>query len=176
MTQETHSCKTCVHEKKSVGEYPCVSCYSRNAVYSDLLAKTTGVCWEPVNSQQEKVYTHIKENVEVDVGMKFDSGKPPLSRVPKVLLDEVAKVLEFGANKYEWDNWRNGISYHRVASAAMRHLTAFMDCETMDSESSLSHLSHAACCIAFLLEYEKYPERFKEFDDRFSYIKESGIR
>lgn len=171
MTQETHSCKTCVHEKKSVGEYPCNSCYSRNAVYSDLLAKTTGVCWEPVSSLNS-----LPPTKEVKVGVKLDSGKPPLSRIPKALLDEVAKVLEFGANKYAWDNWRNGLSYHRVASAAMRHLTAFINCETMDSESSLSHLSHAACCIAFLLEYEKYPEKFKEFDDRFFYTKDSEIK
>lgn len=148
-------------EHKALDE-PCNTCISEHQE-----GMPHGIKWEPkydVVDRREKV------------GMKHDSGKPPLSRVPRVLLDEVAKVLEFGAEKYEWDNWRNGISYHRVGSAAMRHLTAFMDCETMDSESSLQHLSHAACCIAFLLEYEKYPERFKEFDDRFYYLRESLVR
>jgi hypothetical protein len=46
----------------------------------------------------------------------------------------------------------------------MRHIMAFNDGEDKDPESGLSHLAHAACCIMFLLEFEK---THQELDDRF---------
>jgi len=113
---------------------------------------------------------------DADVGLKYDAGKPPLSRIPRSALEQTAQVLAFGAEKYGWNNWRNGLNYHRLLDAAMRHLTAFADNETMDVESGKSHLAHAACCIAFLLEYEFNPEKYKEFDDRYSYLSENQER
>jgi len=37
---------------------------------------------------------------------------------------------------------------------AFRHMYAFADGEDMDKETGLSHLAHARCCMAFLLEYQ----------------------
>jgi hypothetical protein len=83
-------------------------------------------------------------------GLKFDAGKPPLALLDRTALEEVAQVLAFGAKKYAAHNWRGGISYSRLADAALRHLLAFMDGEDFDPESGLPHLAHASCCLMFL--------------------------
>jgi hypothetical protein len=79
-------------------------------------------------------------------------------------------VLKFGADKYAEHNWRKGFAWSRPLAAAMRHLTAFNDGEDKDPESGLSHLAHAACCIMFLLEFEK---THKELDDRYRPVQET---
>lgn len=97
-------------------------------------------------------------------GTKFDGGKPTTSLLPSKPLLEIAKVLDFGAAKYEPHNWKKGIKYSRVLSAAQRHLLAWNDGEQLDPDSKLTHLAHAACNILFLLEYEL--SGMTEFDDR----------
>ena len=46
------------------------------------------------------------EMIEPEVGMKHDSGKLDYTLVPWDGLEDVIRVLEFGANKYSRDNWR----------------------------------------------------------------------
>jgi hypothetical protein len=96
--------------------------------------------------------------------MKFDQGKLPLHLLSTEALNQTAAVLAFGAEKYAEHNWRAGFAWSRPLSAAMRHITAFNAGEDKDPESGLSHLAHAACCIMFLLEFEK---THKHLDDRF---------
>jgi len=86
---------------------------------------------------------------------KFDKGKPPLSRIPYELLEDVAHTLEFGADKYGWHNWKEGMDWSRVLDASLRHINKFARGEDIDEESGLNHLGHAACNIAFLLYYLK---------------------
>lgn len=87
--------------------------------------------------------------------MKFDDGKPPIDLVDKELIIEVAKILGYGAEKYEAHNWRTGLPLTRYYSAAMRHLMAWNDGEDVDPESGLSHISHAACNMMFILRLMK---------------------
>lgn len=89
-------------------------------------------------------------------GKKFDQNKPEYGLLPPKALEEVVKVLTFGAQKYERDNWRyvqNG--KRRYFDAAMRHLWAWKQGELQDEESTYSHLAHALGCVMFLLELEK---------------------
>ncbi len=65
-------------------------------------------------------------------------------------LEEVGKVLGFGARKYAADNWRGGISHRRLISAAYRHLGAISRGEDVDPESGLKHTGHLGCCVMFL--------------------------
>jgi len=95
---------------------------------------------------------------------KFDGGKVPMQLLSTVALNEIAKVLAFGAEKYSANQWRAGMRWSRLIGAALRHITAFNDGESVDEESGLSHLAHAGCCIMFLLEYESTR---KDFDDRY---------
>ena len=96
--------------------------------------------------------------------VKHDQGKVPYDLLPTSALHGVAEVLGFGAKKYAPNNWRKGMGWSRLVGAALRHLTAWNDGEDKDPESNLSHLKHAACCIAFLIEYE---EKKLGKDDRF---------
>jgi hypothetical protein len=96
--------------------------------------------------------------------LKFDQDKLPLHLLSTEAMNQTAAVLKFGAQKYAEHNWRKGFTWSRPLSAAMRHITAFNDGEDRDPESGLSHLAHAACCIMFLLEFEK---THRELDDRY---------
>ena len=96
--------------------------------------------------------------------LKFDDGKLPPHLLSTEAMNQTAAVLQFGADKYAAHNWRKGFVWSRPLAAAMRHITAFNAGEDKDPESGLSHLAHAACCIMFLLEFEK---THQELDDRY---------
>ena len=88
-------------------------------------------------------------------GKKYDSGKPKLYLLPPKSINEVGKVLTFGAEKYDPHNWRKVDDLHnRYSSAALRHIFAHIDGEDADEETGLSHLAHAICCLMFKLEDE----------------------
>lgn len=90
-------------------------------------------------------------------GVKHDDGKIRYELLPPELLEEVSKVLTFGAKKYSSRNWELGIEWSRVYGALQRHLWTWWDGnkDDLDDETKYSHLAHAACCIAFLLTFEK---------------------
>lgn len=104
---------------------------------------------------------------QASAAIKFDSDKPTMSLLPTLPLLEIAKVLDFGKQKYAAHNWRKGIAQSRLISAAMRHIVAYNDGEDLDAESNLSHLAHAACTILFCLEQQLLPDQYSGFDDRF---------
>jgi hypothetical protein len=106
----------------------------------------------------------MKEFAPTGTALKFDNNKLPLHLLSTEAMNQTAAVLAFGAEKYAAHNWRKGFVWSRPLSAAMRHITAFNAGEDKDPESGLSHLAHAACCIMFLLEFEK---THKELDDRY---------
>lgn len=83
-------------------------------------------------------------------GTKYDSGKPRLDLIPFEVLEEVGKVLGFGAEKYNSWNWFDGFNYGRLIAASLRHISAFQQGQDNDQETNLNHLSHALCCIMFL--------------------------
>lgn len=87
-------------------------------------------------------------------GVKHDQEKIRLELLPTEALEEVAKVLTFGAKKYGDWNWAQGMSWSRLMGAAMRHLFAFARRESNDPETNLSHMAHLACCAIFLLTYQ----------------------
>ena len=88
-------------------------------------------------------------------GKKFDSEKPKMYLLPPKALIEVSKVLTFGAEKYDEENWRKLDNLqNRYTGGALRHLFAHMDGELNDPETNYSHLAHAICCLLFKLEIE----------------------
>lgn len=99
-------------------------------------------------------------------GTKYDEGKIPLDLWSPDALMETARVLQFGAEKYEPYNWAKGIKYSRVFSALMRHLWAWWKGQRKDPETGLHHLGHAMCCLMFLLHYEMNRRKYLTYDDR----------
>lgn len=117
----------------------------------------------PTDPGRQLVEQHV--NVTQALGIKHDNGKLPLHLVPVEAIEEVAKVLAFGADKYEDWNWAKGFKWSRLYSASLRHLYAHMRGEDKDLETGLSHLAHCACNLLFLVYHEQH--RVGE-DDRHS--------
>jgi hypothetical protein len=88
-------------------------------------------------------------------GVKHDAEKVRLDLMPFDALVEVGEILTFGAAKYDARNWEKGMAWGRLLGASLRHLFAWGRGENLDPETGKSHLAHAACCILFLLAYEK---------------------
>jgi hypothetical protein len=88
--------------------------------------------------------------------IKFDEHKARIDLIPPQAIKDIAAVLTHGAGKYSDHNWRDngGLAYSRVYAAAQRHMLAFWDGESLDEETGMSHLAHAACCIVFLMSFE----------------------
>lgn len=96
-------------------------------------------------------------------GTKFDSEKPRMDLLDPDALEGLAKVLTFGAQKYDSWNWSKGIVFSRLTASLLRHLMAFQRGEDIDPESGLPHLDHIGCNWMFLSALSK---RKPELDDR----------
>ena len=88
--------------------------------------------------------------------IKADEGKPCLSLVPCEIIRCIARVREFGSQKYKDSNSWQKVSLERYRNALYRHLLEYIeDPNKLDDESNLPHLWHIACNVAFLCELEK---------------------
>jgi hypothetical protein len=103
---------------------------------------------------------------EIKEGLKFDKEKTRLELLSPFAMEQVGKVLTFGAKKYADRNWEQGISWSRIIGAILRHVIAYMRGETLDPETGLSHAAHIMCEAMFLLHFEQTKP---EFDDRPKY-------
>jgi len=108
------------------------------------------------DTQEDVEEALMNMKAHIQTGRKFDSGKLDYTLIPWDGLEEVVKVLEFGAKKYDRDNWRfvEGAE-QRYLAAALRHLVAYQIEQPTDEETGISHLAHAGCCLLFLLALEK---------------------
>lgn len=86
-------------------------------------------------------------------GIKKDTGKPALDLIDPHFIEEVGRVLAFGATKYEPDNWRRGMALGKVLAGVLRHTYAMLRGEYVDSETGLSHAAHATCGLMFAFHY-----------------------
>lgn len=85
-------------------------------------------------------------------GRKADDGKLDLTMVAPSLVEHAARVLCFGAEKYDRRNYlRLPDGPHRIYQALRRHLHAFERGEDLDPETGLHHLAHAAGNLAMIL-------------------------
>jgi hypothetical protein len=89
---------------------------------------------------------------EAQPGPKYDGGKPDWTLLPMFAVEEVVKVMDFGAKKYERESWvRVPDAKRRYLAAAYRHMFQyFWKRELNDNESDLHHLAHAVCCLLFV--------------------------
>lgn len=107
----------------------------------------------------------LKEEVIVvdGGGQRKNEGKLPVDLVPVSAILALAKVLDAGQKKYSARNWERSMKWSICYACAMRHLLKWWNGEDNDEETGLSHLYHALCNIAFLIEYL---ETAKNQDDR----------
>ena len=112
--------------------------------------------------------TELENMKKATTAVKHDTGKADWSLMPWEAVEEINKVLAFGAQKYAAHNWQQGtgFKYTRVLNSLLRHVFAYMRGEDLDPESGLSHMAHAGCNVLFLLHYNKNKSRYKN-DDRY---------
>lgn len=85
--------------------------------------------------------------------MRFNSGKPQLSYILScdVAMVGLTRVMEFGAQKYARDNWKQGLDPTEIQDSLLRHLMAYHNGEVLDlnefgeadkGHSGLPHIDH----------------------------------
>ena len=100
------------------------------------------------------------EIIEGEQEAKADKDKPRPSLVPPALIDGVMRIREFGTARYgDPNNWRK-VDADRYHDALLRHILAMWeDWKAVDPDSGMPHLWHAACNIAFLMQYMEDEKR-----------------
>ena len=90
----------------------------------------------------------------VEQGRKFDGGKLRYDLLPVHALEEVARVMTLGAEKYDPENWKRvPEGRRRYTAAAFRHIEAWRKGEIID-EIGTHHIANAISNLMFILEKE----------------------
>lgn len=90
---------------------------------------------------------------------KDDDSKLPMQHLPWAELEDVSRIMKYGADKYNdhgyqsWKYLEDGEA--RYIGAALRHISRHQRDEAQDQESKLLHLAHAACDVLFALYHAK---------------------
>lgn len=84
-------------------------------------------------------------------------GRKPetYSLIPPNALEQVARVYGYGARKYDDHNWAKGYPYSWSLDALHRHVKEFEKGISIDPESGVHHLAHAAFHLFTLMEFER---------------------
>ena len=53
--------------------------------------------------------------------IKDNTNKPQLSMLDPDFLEDMAKVMMFGAKKYSRNNWKLGLEHSAIVDAILRH-------------------------------------------------------
>ena len=85
------------------------------------------------------------------VSRKYDKDKIRMDLVPLECIESIAKVLTYGADKYEENSWQELPDFwKRYKGALLRHLTALDKGELIDKESGLYHIDQVLTNAMFL--------------------------
>lgn len=74
-------------------------------------------------------------------------NKPNINKVCPDYIKGMARVLDFGDDKYGEKNWTEYTNVNELISALMRHIDCFRKGNRLDEQSGLEHLDHAATNI-----------------------------
>jgi len=90
------------------------------------------------------------------IGLKDDKNKLRMDLVLPEAIEEMAKVLTNGAEKYKPNSWQNVVDgKDKHYASLMRHLMRWRAGSKGDKESGLSHISHILTNAMFLLYHER---------------------
>ena len=100
---------------------------------------------------ENKLSGYAKEMAEKSKEfIKYDTNKPMMSLLEPDFIEDMAKVLTMGANKYSKDNWKKCEDKSRYEDAMYRHMNEYLKGREYDIESRLPHLAHVAVNAMFL--------------------------
>ncbi len=91
-----------------------------------------------------------------DKGLKYDKVKLLMSLVDPRCIEDIARVLTYGAEKYAPNSWQQvEDAERRYKDALLRHTFEYLKGVELDEESGLTHLSHMATNIMFLSYFQR---------------------
>ena len=96
-------------------------------------------------------------------GKKFDTDKPQSDLIDPEALEDLAKVLTIGAQKYDRYNWKN-VEPHRYEAALFRHFQSWRMGEYRDPESGLHHMAHVLANAMFLYCLDRIKEDLEDLE------------
>lgn len=112
------------------------------------------------------------ENTEKSGGTRYSSGKPGgFHHLPLLGLLEVARVGQYGAEKYAPHDWRQGQSFSTLMDCMARHYVAACDkgAWARDDESGRYHIAHLAWnALCMLRQMELAAEAGREGEEWFA--------
>lgn len=82
--------------------------------------------------------THLSQNQ----ALRYNKGKLRPTLIDYNSLTPLLQVLEYGANKYATDNWKNPMDLRSILDSLLRHAHALSSGEIHDKESKLQHIGH----------------------------------
>lgn len=85
-----------------------------------------------------------------DLATRHNEGKLKWSLVDFKSLEPMVRVLEFGAEKYEVDNWKKGLKVTEIIDSCYRHLADLRDGLIVDNDSGLPIVGHLQSNLMFL--------------------------
>ena len=91
----------------------------------------------------------------MEEGRKFDGDKLRWDLLPIECVEDVVKILTFGAKKYADNNWKLIENSDRYYAALLRHLTEWRKGNLVDDDSGLPHMAHVMCNVVFLMWFEQ---------------------
>lgn len=104
--------------------------------------------------QRELTKEEIKNS---PVGIRFNKNKLRWGLVHYKSLEPLVRVLMFGADKYDDDNWKKGMKKKEILESLQRHLAELIDGQTHDEESKMHHIGHILANAMFY-SYFDLPE------------------
>ena len=135
----------------------CGSC-GRPLTHCTCAAEKKGAKYDGDKLRYDLLLPDELEDIVQIITDSADRGDP-LGLLPGDEISDIVEVLIDGAKKYAPGNWRrvpNAIE--RYYAAMMRHIQAWRKGEILDPDSNRRHLSHAACCLLFLMWFDKNKE------------------
>jgi len=89
-------------------------------------------------------------------GIKYRENKLEWSLLDYEAMEEVIKVLMYGAIKYSPDNYKAGLNRFDLLDAIQRHLAEVMKDNELDEETGASHMAHIVCNCLFYIHNFKH--------------------
>ena len=144
--------------------YDYVACYRKGIAEATLNGETFYI--DKQGNRIEETTQDYETNASG--GMKDTKDKVQFTKLPLDLLDHVLDVMKYGAEKYDWDNWRK-VEAEKYIDAFYRHYRELEKGEWLDDESGLPHVGHIATDILFYCAI-KMQEREKKWQET-NYVK-----
>lgn len=112
----------------------------------------------------EDIKYEVIYNPHLNIGQRFNNGKPRWALVDFQALEPMVRVLEYGCKKYDADNWKKGLYTRGITESMLRHTFALLRGELNDEESGLPHIGHIMANAMFISHMIEQKPNFNDLN------------